>query len=112
MSNQNNVKRTIPSESSRAGPLVFHNQQAIPGLKGFLLRAFLLTFVISGVATMAHAFDLGDALKQLGQSEDPTTGKTKEATSDKKSGKKPPSLTDLTDLVKGTSTEEAIAIGQ
>lgn len=112
MSNQNNVKKSIPSKSLRPILLMFHNQQALSGLKGFLLRAFLLTFVISGVATMTHAFDLGDALKQLGQSEDTTTGKTKEATSDKKSDKKAPSLTDLTDLVKGTSTEEEKAIGQ
>ncbi len=112
MSNQNNIKRIIPSETLGPDPLMFHNQQAIPILQRCLLRAFLLTCVISGGATMTHAFDLGDALKQLGQSEDTTTGKTKEGTSDKKPGKKAPSLTDLTDLVKGISTEEEIAIGQ
>ena len=112
MSHQNNIKNSIPSESLRPVPLVFHNQQAIPGLKEFLLRAFILTFVFSGVSTMTHAFDLGDALKQLGQPDETTTGKTQEGTPEKKTGKKAPSLTDLADLVKGTSTEEEIAIGQ
>ena len=98
-------------EFSRTVPLVLHNHQAIPGWKGLLLGAFILTFVIPGVATMTHAFDLGDALKQLGQPDDTTTGGTKEGTP-QKTGKKAPSLTDLAELVKGTSTEEEIAIGQ
>lgn len=112
MSNQNNVKRSIPSESLRPVPLVFHNQQAITGLKGFLLRACILTLVCSGVATITHSFDLGDALKQLGQPDETTTGKTQDSTPQKQTGKKTPSLTDLPDLFKGTSTEEEIAIGQ
>lgn len=112
MSNQNKVKKSIPSESLLPVPLRIHNQQSIPDLKGFLLRAFILTFVFSWGATMTHAFDLGDALKQLGQPDEATTGKTKEGTPEKKTGKKSPSLTDLADLVKGTSTEEEIAIGQ
>ncbi len=112
MSNQNTIKNSIPSESLRPVLLMFHNQQAIPGFKGFFLRAFILTCVFSGVAAITHAFDLGDALKQLGQPDETTTGKTKEGTPEKKTGKKAPSLTDLTDLVKGTSTEEEIAIGQ
>lgn len=112
MSNQHNMKESIPSKSLRPVPLVFHNQKAIRGLKGFLLRALILALVFSGVATITYAFDLGDALKQLGQPDETTTGKTQEGTPQKKTGKKAPSLTDLTDLVKGTSTEEEIAIGQ
>jgi predicted Zn-dependent protease len=84
----------------------------VGGLKGFLVRMFILVFVISGVTTITYAFDLGDALKQLGQPEDTTTGVTKEGKPEKKTNKKAPSLTDLTDLVKGTSTEEEIVLGQ
>ena len=88
------------------------NQQTIPGLKWISMRSLILAFVIFGVTTLTHAFDLGDALKQLGQPEDATTGTAKKGAPEKKTEKKVPSLTDLADLVKGTSTEEEIAIGQ
>ncbi|WNM57245.1 M48 family metalloprotease [Candidatus Nitrospira allomarina] len=111
MSNQHIMKKNILSRLFRPAPPVFFNQQASADLKGFLLRGLILTLVIFGVATVTHAFDLGDALKQLGQTDETATGKTQESTPQKKTGKKTP-LTDLTDLVKGTSTEEEIAIGQ
>ena len=112
MRNPKKIDTRISPESLRPVHLVCHFQQAIRGLKGFLMRAFILAFVISGVTTITHAFDLGDALKQLGQAENSTTGATKEETPEKKTDKKTPSLTDLADLVKGTSTEEEIALGQ
>ena len=112
MSHQHHMKKNIRGEFLGPGPLMFHNQQARAGLKGFLLRACILTLVFSGMGSLTHAFDLGDALKQLGQPDETTTGKTQDGTPQKQTGKKTPSLTDLTDLVKGTSTEEEIAIGQ
>jgi hypothetical protein len=59
-----------------------------------------------------QAFDLGDALKQLGQPEEKSTDAAKEAAPETKADKKTPTLDDLAGLVKGTSTEEEIAIGQ
>lgn len=41
----------------------------------------MLAIVILGVTTITHAFDLGDALKQLGQPKEPATGAAKEGTS-------------------------------
>ena len=93
------------------GPL-FRLQPAIQDLKGIVMRALILAFVIVGMTTLTHAFDLGDAFKQLGQPEDPATGVANEGTPEKKPKKKAPSLTELADLVTGTSTEEEIAIGQ
>ncbi|WNM63273.1 M48 family metalloprotease [Candidatus Nitrospira neomarina] len=112
MNNQHHMKKNVLSRFLRSVPLMFLNQQARADLKEFLLRAWILTLVIFGLATITHAFDLGDALKQLGQPDETTTGTTQEGTPQKKTGKKTPALTDLTDLVKGTSTEEEIAIGQ
>lgn len=57
------------------------------------------------------AFDLGDALKQLGQPEERKSGPAQESPTVPKTEKKTPSLTDLAGLVRGTSTEEEIAIG-
>lgn len=60
----------------------------------------------------AHAFDLGDALKQLGQPEESQPGPAKESNPAPNTEKKTPTLADLAGLVQGTSTEEEIAIGQ
>jgi hypothetical protein len=65
------------------------------------MRALMLAFVILGMTTIAHAFDLGDALKQLGQPEDPATGAAKEGTPEKKTKKKALSLTELPTSSKG-----------
>lgn len=76
------------------------------------MRALILIYMMLGLTTSTHAFDLGDTFKQLGKPDDSSTGAAKETTPEKKTKKKAPSLTELTDLVKGTSTEEEIAIGQ
>jgi len=102
----------MPDECFESMPELPPIQQGTHGLKGFLMPVFILIVAIFGITTMTHAFDLGDTLKQLGQPEEANTGASKEGTPDKKPGKKVPSLTDLADLVKGTSTEEEIAIGQ
>jgi len=112
MRNQKKERDEILYEFRGANSYVHSMCRGLHGLKGFLMPAFILILVIFGVTTMTHAFDLGDALKQLGQSEDTPTGAAKEGTPEKKAEKKAPSLTDLADLVKGTSTEEEIAIGQ
>lgn len=57
-------------------------------------------------SSLAHAFDLGDKLRQLRK---PDSGPTQERSAEAPS---PPSLAELADLVKGTSVEEEIAIGQ
>lgn len=92
--------------------LLVSMQEGIHRLKGLFMRALLLALMILGPATLSHAFDLGDTLKQLGQPEQPGPGAAKEGSPDKQPDKKTPSLTDLTDLVKGTSKEEEVAIGQ
>jgi beta-barrel assembly-enhancing protease len=76
------------------------------------MRAFILVVMLLGMTTITHAFDFGDALKQLGKPKDPAAGTAKDETGENKTKKKTPSLTELADLVKGTSTEEEIAIGQ
>ncbi len=47
MRHQKNDKGGWAPESLQIGSLVFHMQEAIRGLKGFLMRAFILAFVIS-----------------------------------------------------------------
>lgn len=74
------------------------------------MRSLILAVFIIGLTTVTHAFDFGDALKQLGQPKDAAPEATEEDS--KESDKQFPSFTDLADLVKGTSTEEEIAIGQ
>ncbi|MDH5427574.1 MAG: M48 family metalloprotease [Nitrospirota bacterium] len=81
-------------------------------LKRLAICSLMGAFVIFGVTINVHAFDLGDALKQLGQPEEKNTEPAKEGTPENKTQKSSPSLADLTGLVKGTSTEEEIAIGQ
>lgn len=100
------------AEILRPGFLIGFMQQAIHSLKGLRMRSLLPAFMILALATMSHAFDLGETLKQLGQPEDSGPGAAKEVIPDKQPDKKPPSLTDLADLVKGTSREEEVAIGQ
>jgi beta-barrel assembly-enhancing protease len=104
-------KRELP-ESLLPVALLEYMQETAVALTRWGLRAFILALVISGMTTMTFAFDLGDALKQLGQPEETTTGPTKEGKLEKKTNKKAPSFSNLADLVKGTSTEEEIAIGQ
>ena len=77
------------------------------------MRSFILAILLLfSMLAFSYAFDLGDALKQLGQPEEGSTGTAKDSTQEKRSEKKAPSLSDLADLVRGISTEEEIAIGQ
>lgn len=76
------------------------------------MRSLILLFMVLGMTAFSHAFDLGDTLKQLGQPESVSPAPEKEGSPEKQAEKKVPSLTDLADLVKGTSTEEEVAIGQ
>ncbi|MDR4492835.1 MAG: M48 family metalloprotease [Nitrospirales bacterium] len=68
--------------------------------------------MLLGMTASSHAFDLGDALKQLGEPEESRTNAPKDGTTETKTEKKTPSITDLAGLIKGTSTEEEIAIGR
>jgi len=72
----------------------------------------LAPLVFFGMTTGVQAFDLGDALKQLGHPEEKSTDPAKETTPATKSDTKTSTLADLAGLLKGTSTEEEIAIGQ
>jgi predicted Zn-dependent protease len=81
-------------------------------LKRLSICPLMGALVILGMTTGVHAFDLGDALKQLGQPEEKSTDAAKEAAPETKTDKKSPTLADLAGLVKGTSTEEELAIGQ
>ncbi len=112
MRNPKKEKTGITSQFLRSFPLWLHIQQTIHDVKRFVMHLLMLALVITGMTTASHAFDLGDALKQLGQPEESSTGAPKEEASENKTEKKTPSLTDLAGLIKGTSTEEEIAIGQ
>lgn len=87
-------------------------QEPIPGSNRLLSPALILTLLFFVIPAGLNAFDLGETLKQLGQPEETKSGKTTESEQEKKTEKKAPSLTDLADFVRGTSTEEEIAIGQ
>ncbi|MGD9852942.1 MAG: M48 family metalloprotease [Nitrospirales bacterium] len=81
-------------------------------LRRISICSLVVALVIFGMTSGVQAFDLGDALKQLGKPEEGSTNVAEEGTQEKKTDRKPPSLADLAGLVKGTSTEEEIAIGQ
>ena len=83
-----------------------------PGWKGILMPIFFMVFFLIGMPQLTYAFDLGDIFKQPQQPEETTKGSGKKDPAATQNEKKQPSLTDLTELVKGTSTEEEIAIGE
>lgn len=76
------------------------------------MRIFFMVFFLMGTTPPIYAFDLGDVFKQPKHTEETTTGTGKEESAAKKTEKKQPALTDLAELVTGTSTEEEIAIGE
>ncbi|MDT7043981.1 M48 family metalloprotease [Candidatus Nitronereus thalassa] len=74
---------------------------------GLLIMAITVNF--------SYAFDFGEVLKKLDKKEDLSTILKKEKSppsSQDQKAKNPPSLTDVAGLLKGTSVEEEIAIGQ
>ncbi len=89
-----------------------HALASVQGLKRLSIPVLLLTLVIFGLSPLSYAFDLGDALKQLGQQESPADDRGKGDKPKTRPGLKSPLVTDVTDLLKGTSVEEEIAIGQ
>ena len=83
-----------------------------PRSKGILMHIFFMVVFLIGTTQLTYAFDLGDIFKQPKKTEETTTGSGKEVSPAEKTEKKQPSLTDLTELAMGTSTEEEIAIGE
>jgi beta-barrel assembly-enhancing protease len=81
-------------------------QRIVCGRQALGFSALTLVMVWCLGSALAYAFDLGDKLRQLRK---PDSGTTQERSAEPPSS---PSLAELADLVKGTSVEEEIAIGQ
>lgn len=80
------------------------------------MRTFAIAFLtIVTAVNLSYGFDLGEVFKKLDKTEDLSTIFGKEEPSQpsqSQRAKQPPSLRDIAGLVKGTSVEEEIAIGQ
>jgi predicted Zn-dependent protease len=80
------------------------------------MRSFIIAlFTMAMTVNLSYGFDFGDVLKKGDTKDDLSTifgTKEPAQSSQGQKAKTPPSLTELAGLVKGTSVEEEIAIGQ